>query len=240
MLEQNYRYDLVSRQKLLERYLDRDIRIITKHEKVHDGTLKTAAGTGDQGFGGDGGPAVEAMLKWPAGLAIDGEDNLYIHDSGNYRIRKRTPDGAITTICGNGSTMTVDTRTHGGKPATEVSCRIQRAIGGDTAGNLYFGAGRPTGLWKLAAEDGMLHWMNKLNASNSTLSSIAVDGTGTVYGVSGGRLDSYSPGGRRYHPLETYASASRAVAVDGSGSLYLADGSAYPLRATRPRIWKYR
>jgi len=45
VLEQNYRYDLVSRQKLLERYLDHSIRIITKHEKLHEGVLKTASGS---------------------------------------------------------------------------------------------------------------------------------------------------------------------------------------------------
>lgn len=45
VLEQNYRFDLVSREKLLERYLDRDVRILTKHEKVISGTLKSAAGS---------------------------------------------------------------------------------------------------------------------------------------------------------------------------------------------------
>ncbi|MFN8177270.1 MAG: DUF4139 domain-containing protein [bacterium] len=44
VLEQNYRYDLVSRDKLLERYLDRTVRILTKHDKLHEGVLKTAAG----------------------------------------------------------------------------------------------------------------------------------------------------------------------------------------------------
>ena len=45
VLEQNYRYDLVSREKLLERYLDRSARVVTKHDKVHEGILKTAAGS---------------------------------------------------------------------------------------------------------------------------------------------------------------------------------------------------
>lgn len=45
VLEQNYRYDLVSRQKLLERYLDKSARIVTKHDKLHEGILKTAAGS---------------------------------------------------------------------------------------------------------------------------------------------------------------------------------------------------
>ena len=45
VLEQNYRYDLVSREKLLERYLDRSARIVTKHDKFHEGVLKTAVGS---------------------------------------------------------------------------------------------------------------------------------------------------------------------------------------------------
>lgn len=45
VLEQNYRYDLVSREKLLERYLDKSCRIVTKHDKLHEGILKTATGT---------------------------------------------------------------------------------------------------------------------------------------------------------------------------------------------------
>ncbi len=45
VLEQNYRYDLVSKEKLLERYLDKNARILTKHDKLHDGVLKTAFGS---------------------------------------------------------------------------------------------------------------------------------------------------------------------------------------------------
>jgi hypothetical protein len=45
VLEQNYRYDLVSREKLLERYLDKQARIVTKHDKFHEGILKTAFGS---------------------------------------------------------------------------------------------------------------------------------------------------------------------------------------------------
>lgn len=45
LLEQNYRYDLVSRDKLLERYLDRNARIVTKHDKLHEGILKSVAGS---------------------------------------------------------------------------------------------------------------------------------------------------------------------------------------------------
>jgi hypothetical protein len=45
VLEQNFRYDLVSREKLLERYLDKPTKILTKHDKFHEGILKTASGS---------------------------------------------------------------------------------------------------------------------------------------------------------------------------------------------------
>lgn len=45
LLEQNYRYDLVSPEKLLERYLDQKAKVVTKHDKFHEGVLKTSSGS---------------------------------------------------------------------------------------------------------------------------------------------------------------------------------------------------
>ena len=66
------------------------------------GTITTFAGTGKKGYGGDGGPAYQALLNWPTGVAMDGIGNVYIADSGNYRVRKVDPDGTITTFAGTG------------------------------------------------------------------------------------------------------------------------------------------
>jgi hypothetical protein len=66
------------------------------------GIITTAAGTGTQGFGGDGGPATAAWLYEPWGVATDTAGNLFIADAGNQRIRKVSPDGIITTIAGTG------------------------------------------------------------------------------------------------------------------------------------------
>lgn len=67
-----------------------------------DGIVSTIAGQGEPGFCGDGGPALDACLKTPHGVAVDGERNLFIADSGNHRIRKVSPSGVIETVAGNG------------------------------------------------------------------------------------------------------------------------------------------
>ncbi|MCZ7641005.1 MAG: hypothetical protein M5U12_36100 [Verrucomicrobia bacterium] len=67
------------------------------------GVIMTIAGTGQAGFGGDNGPALEARLQNPSGLAIDAQGTLYISDSGNNRLRTISPLGIITTLAGTGS-----------------------------------------------------------------------------------------------------------------------------------------
>jgi sugar lactone lactonase YvrE len=64
------------------------------------GVISTFAGIGTPGFFGDGGPAVNAAIGPPAGLAVDGTGNLYISDPVNHRIRIVTTDGKIRTFAG--------------------------------------------------------------------------------------------------------------------------------------------
>lgn len=66
------------------------------------GTITTVAGTGARGFLGNGGPARDAELNTPEGVAVDDAGNLYIADAGNNRVRKVDPGGRITTIAGTG------------------------------------------------------------------------------------------------------------------------------------------
>lgn len=67
------------------------------------GQIQTVAGTGTPGFSGDGGPATQALLQAPTGVAVDGSGNLYIADSGNHLVREVTTDGNINTFAGNQS-----------------------------------------------------------------------------------------------------------------------------------------
>ena len=68
----------------------------------HDGRLVTLAGTGRQGFDGDGGLATEASLNFPEGLFVDPSGRLFIGDEGNNAVRVVDSDGIISTVIGTG------------------------------------------------------------------------------------------------------------------------------------------
>ena len=67
------------------------------------GRLIVIAGTGEGGYGGDGGPAIRALLHSPHDLAFDVEGNLLVADTFNHRIRRIDRQGVITTVAGNGA-----------------------------------------------------------------------------------------------------------------------------------------
>ncbi len=105
------------------------IRVVTSKGKI-----RTLAGDGHHGFGGDGGPAIRARLAWPLGVAIDQAGNVYIADSGNNRIRKVDRSQIITTVAG------VETPGYSGDGgrATRAQLSFPSDLTFDSQGNLYF------------------------------------------------------------------------------------------------------
>jgi len=68
-----------------------------------NGIITTVAGSSVVGFSGDNGPATSAKLCRPYAMTLDGSGNMFIADSGNFRIRKVTSGGTISTVAGSGS-----------------------------------------------------------------------------------------------------------------------------------------
>jgi sugar lactone lactonase YvrE len=86
------------------------------------------------GYGGDGGPAAQACLSLPQGVAIDTAGNIYIMDTFNYRVRKVNTSGIISTVAGNGHYG----YSGDGGPATAASLGgfcLDVAV--DSKGNIY-------------------------------------------------------------------------------------------------------
>jgi sugar lactone lactonase YvrE len=95
--------------------------------------ITTFAGTGRAGFSGDGGPATQAQLNSPMGVAVDGAGNVYIADRQNHRVRRVGSDGIITTFAGTGrSGYSGD-----GGPATQADLDPPSDLVVDTKGYVY-------------------------------------------------------------------------------------------------------
>ena len=98
-----------------------------------NGIISTIAGTGVNGYSGDGGPAINAMLFYPNGLALDSLGNLFVADEDNARIRKITPAGIITTYAGIG----LSGYSGDGGPAYFAQINNAGELAFDKKGNLY-------------------------------------------------------------------------------------------------------
>jgi len=100
-----------------------------------DGMVTTLAGSGERGF--KNGPPEQAQFDGPSRLAVDVAGNVYVCDSldrefrGNHAIRRITPDGAVTTVAGNGQPGLTD------GPLAEARFYHLGGLDVDAAGNLY-------------------------------------------------------------------------------------------------------
>ena len=96
------------------------------------GVITTIVGTGSPGYNGDGIPALTAQLNYPAGIAFDGNGDLYVADAGNNRVRKITmSNGLISTVAGTGTGGCLDSAANSAKFSAPVGLAF------DSTGALY-------------------------------------------------------------------------------------------------------
>jgi uncharacterized protein YjiK len=214
------------------------------------GTITTVAGNGSYGFSGDGGPATNASLSYPTGVAVDAAGNLYIADRNNSRVRRVSTSGTITTFAGTG----MFGFSGDGGPATGAMLHNPYGVAVDTAGNLYIAdyfnsrvrKVSTSGMITTVAGNGFFGSSGDggpaTSASLSYPSSVAVDAAGNVY-----IADTYNSRVRKVSSSGTITTVAgngtsgfsgdggpatsarlrdpQGVAVDAAGNLYIADSS---------------
>jgi len=167
------------------------------------GVLTVLAGTGIQGYAGDGVPggAVNALLNGPTGIAVDTAGNFYIADYTSCVIRKVDTSNTITTIAGVAGACGYN---GDGSPATNFHLSDPYGVALDNAGNLYI------------ADYGNCR-VRKLTLSSNTISTYAGTGACSYTGDGGaaGSATLRNPGG---------------VAADNAGNVYIADTLNYRIR----------
>ena len=176
--------------------------------KVSGGIITTIAGNGTAGFGD--GPALNAELNSPSGIAFDSSGNLYIADTNNHRIRKLS-NGTITTVAGNGNAGFAGD----GGAATSAELHSPYGVALDSSGNLYIA-------------DYSNHRVREV------LNVVSSPTTATITTVAGNGTSGYTGD----HGAATAAElgAPSGVLVDSSNNLYIADSDGEVRKVTSGTI----
>jgi trimeric autotransporter adhesin len=234
--------------------------------RINPGTINTIAGNGAPCLRstnpcGDGGNARSANLKFPQGVAVDSQGNVFIADAGDHRIRVVSPNGQINSYGGNGTPCANPAQGCGdGTPAINANLNSPWQISVDGSDNLYVAdptenrvrvveAG--TKVMTTLAGTGVAGFNgNYENASSAQLNNsrgVWVDTTGVVTigdtgnqmvrRISNGLIAAVvggGSGGDNGPATSAILSASHDVALDSAGNLYVADTANNRIRMVTP------
>ncbi len=189
-----------------------------------NGVVSTVAGTGERALAGDGGPAIDAKISAPHGLAVDANDNIWFCDYYNARIRRidsqtQKIETVLTSGCvglqygpdqaiyfGNGTAIIrIDTAT---KAVTTFATGVSAGqdIWVDSIGNVFVATWGPGS--------------NQVQRVDKTTRAVTI--------VAGNGQDGYSGDGG--DPLQAAFFRTSGVAVDRAGNLFVADYSNFRVR----------
>ncbi len=225
------------------------------------GIISTVAGTGKQGFSGDGGPATKATLNRPHSITLDNDGHLYICDIGNHRIRVvDLKSGIVSTFAGTGQRKP----TPDGAKLAGTPLNGPRALDFDGKHSLYLALREGNAVYRIDLKSKTLHHLagtgkkgftgNGGSAKKATLSGpkgIALAPNGDVYladteshtvrviRAATGVLDVVVGDGKRGDgpdgsPLKCRTARLHGVFVDKAGNVYIGDSENHRVRVLRP------
>ena len=172
------------------------------------GLVRVMCGAG-AGYGGDGGPAREALLNQPSQTVLGPDGGLYILDQRNQRVRRIDPDGTVSTVVGTGEAG------FAGDGSNPLQARIRLPAGSNPppAGALIFG---PQG--RLYIADTLNHRIRRVD--------FALDRIETIAGI--GEAGFSGDGGLA---MEATLNNPRDILIGPDGRLYVADELNHRVRA---------
>lgn len=174
---------------------------LVRRVDARTGIISTVAGTGEEGFAGDGGPAREARFKQPHALQFDPAGNLLVCDIGNHRIRRIDgKTGIVTTWAGTGERKP----TPDGAPLQGTPLNGPRALDLDPQGNLYLALREGNAVYRIDARAGRIDHLAGTGAQG--------------YAGDGGPA------------REAALSGPKGIAWAPDNSLYLADTESHTIR----------
>jgi DNA-binding beta-propeller fold protein YncE len=178
---------------------------------LESGIVSTFAGTGEAGFGGDGGLASEACFSGPHTVAFcQGYERLYIADLDNFRVRMIDMEtGIVTTVAGNGE----NGRPEDGRISLEAPLVSPRAVTVDRDENIWIASRNGHALRVVSAVDGTIR---------------------TVVGLAGER----GYGGDGGLGGEALLAGPKHLCLDPSGRIVISDDENHAIRVYDPRSGK--
>jgi len=224
------------------------------------GIINTIAGSGDCGYAGDGGPALQAQLCAPQGMAFDAMGSVFIADAQGNRIRKVDAGGTISTVAGTGTAG----YSGDGGPATQAKLNIPVALAFDAAGDLFI-ADDANNVVREITTDGVIHTIagtgtagfggDGMAATLALLTSpagVAIDASGNLFIADNGnhrvrRVDHSTniittfagtgvrgAGGDGGKATDAQLDFPAGLAFDRSGNLLIADSGSNEIRKVDP------
>jgi len=217
-------------------------------KRDQNGVVTRVAGNSRQGYSADGGPALAAEFRFASGLAVDAAGDLFVADSGNYRVRMISPAGIVTTVAGNGSLgFSGD-----GGPATSAQLSGVSNVATDNQGNLFVVESArirkvsPAGIISTVAGNGSYGFSGDggpaINAQLDFPYAVAADTAGNLYISDDGNLrvrmvskagiittvagtGTWGMAGDGGPAINAQITGASGLALDKAGDLYFTDSS---------------